>query len=148
MRVLRYDKIHKESCIDVFVSNLGKYFAPQEQNEFMAFLDNLDDSCEYFVFIEGNKVVACGGLANEQSCGVLCWGMVHRDYHNQGLGKALTLLRLERLKAQDDIKVIKIETSQHTQGFYARQGFKVTHTDKDGFGQGIDCVAMELTCRL
>lgn len=36
----------------------------------------------------------------------------------------------------------KIETSQHTEGLYARFGFLVVERVKDGFGPGLDQVKM------
>ena len=145
MEFLPYNDTFKTSCLEIFDSNLGKFFAPEERIEFAEFLDRLSPTDEYYVGTLQQRVVACGGLARDQGCGVLCWGMVRRDYHSRGLGNELTVFRLERLKSLDNIDLIKIETSQHTQGFYAKQGFHVTRVEKGGFGPGIDCVAMALT---
>ncbi|MCQ9641500.1 GNAT family N-acetyltransferase [Chryseobacterium sp. WG14] len=50
----------------------------------------------------------------------LSWGMVHADYHGQGIGKLLTQFRLDLLKNMYPDKSLRIETSQHTAEFYKK----------------------------
>ncbi|MGV7183334.1 hypothetical protein [Xanthomonas axonopodis] len=51
--------------------------------------------------------------------------MVHPTLHQQGLGTILLLARLEALRLSPDIKQVVLDTSQHTQAFFARFGFVV-----------------------
>ena len=74
----------------------------------------------------------------------LTWGMVQRDLQGQGYGKALTLYRLDAIKAEYDNVSVIIDTSQHTKGFYEKQGFVVQSIEKDGFDQGLDKYLMAL----
>ncbi|MBY6185650.1 GNAT family N-acetyltransferase [Marinobacter hydrocarbonoclasticus] len=142
--LIPYNASYRTRCIELFDTNLGKYFAPNERQEFIDFLDNLADPHRYFVLVEQGQVRACGGYYVEEGVGALSWGMVHREAHGKGLGTRLTEYRLSQLRQRDDVTVVKIDTSQHTQGFYARQGFVVTRSTPDGFGAGIDCVSMDL----
>ncbi|UXI02555.1 GNAT family N-acetyltransferase [Photobacterium sp. TY1-4] len=142
MTFKRYETADRTQCINIFDSNLNTFFAPSERDEFIAFLDALDASSDYFVYTNGDRILACGGIEKHRNLGSLSWGMVHRDFHGQKLGTQLTDYRLSRLKADQTVTTITIETSQHTQGFYAKRGFVVTSQTKDGFGPGIDCVVM------
>lgn len=71
-------------------------------------------------------------------------GGVPRSRHNQGIGAKLRDYRLSLIKQRLNVSLIKIDTSQHTAGFYAKQGFATSNVIKDRFGEGIDCVQMEL----
>lgn len=140
-----YIPAHRAACIGIFDSNLGKYFAPEERQEFIDYLDRLGPDDHYFVLLDQGWVVACGGYYVVDGVGALAWGMVDRQAHSQGHGRHLTEYRLEQLRLRKEVEAVKIETSQHTRGFYARQGFEVTQITPDGFGPGLDCVAMTLT---
>ncbi|MEE7547652.1 GNAT family N-acetyltransferase, partial [Xanthomonas sp. Kuri4-1] len=48
-----------------------------------------------------------------------------RWLHRQGLGTILLLAWLEALRLRPDIEQVVLDTSQHTQAFYARFGFVV-----------------------
>lgn len=143
MDILKYESKYRAQCIRAFDSNLGRYFAPSEREEFIEFLDSLPSDTEYFICLKNDRLLACGGLSKNQETGSLAWGLVHNDYHGQGIGTTLTDYRLSYLKANSEVQVIKIETSQHTEGFYQKRGFVTTGTVTDGFGEGIDCVSME-----
>ena len=60
------------------------------------------------------------------------------------IGQSLLQFRLQRLFASADIERAEMDTSQHSAGFFVRSGFRVEHTCRNGFGQGIDRVAMSL----
>ncbi|WOB50325.1 GNAT family N-acetyltransferase [Xanthomonas hydrangeae] len=76
----------------------------------------------------------------------LCWGMVHPTLHRQGLGTDLLLARLEALRLTPNIQRVVLDTSQHTQAFYARFGFVAQHVVRDGYGAGLDRWDMALEC--
>ncbi|MGF1908373.1 GNAT family N-acetyltransferase [Vibrio kasasachensis] len=139
-----YEKRYKEQCLVVFDSNLGKYFDSSEREEFIEYLDSLGVSNDYCVYLSQGRVLACGGVNKQSNVATLTWGMVQREFHGKGLGTKLTAFRLSNLKADRDIAKVIIETSQHTEGFYRKQGFLTTNIIKNGFGEGIDCVSMEL----
>jgi len=145
MEIQLYSETHFEQCVAIFISNIDKYFATHELAEFKTFLEYAATSNTYYVVIDDSVVVACGGfeIFNEQM--VLTWGMVQRDLQGHGYGKALTLYRLDAIKAENDNISVKIATSQHTKGFYEKQGFVVQSIEKNGFDQGLDKYHMVLT---
>ncbi|QAY57531.1 N-acetyltransferase [Hahella sp. KA22] len=147
MEIKLYSVIHKQDCLRIFDSNLDKYFAPHEKEQFDEFLDSVtqaDDNLYYVALLDG-LLVGCGGLRLYQDTVYLSWGMLTRTKHKTGLGEKLLQHRLEQATRLHHGKEIVIETSQHTQGFFARYGFAIEKSEIDGFGEGIDKVTMRLS---
>ncbi|WP_312786193.1 GNAT family N-acetyltransferase [Stenotrophomonas indicatrix] len=131
-------------CLSIFDSNVPPISPPEERGDFERFLHEHAAQYAFQVIEVEGQVVACGGLWH---CGdgsaSLCWGMVERSRHRQGLGRALAVARLHQAEADPSIQRITLSTSQHTQGFYAGLGFQVVRVVADGHGAGIDAVEME-----
>ena len=146
MEICKYKFKYRAQCIEAFDSNIGQYFAPSERAEFIGYIDAVVEGSEYYVCIEAGsgKLLGCGGIGFNSSKAFLAWGLVHKSFHGQGIGTVLTDYRLSHLKQNTLVNTVQIETSQHTQGFYKKRGFIVTKTEPNGFGEGIDRVAMEL----
>lgn len=144
MNLRLYRPADASACLSIFDSNVPTYFAPEERCDFECFLREQATDCAFQVIERDGNVVACGGLSrrSDGSAG-LCWGMVQRALHRQGLGRELALARLHQAKSDPSIDRIALSTSQHTQGFYAGLGFQVTRIVPDGHGAGIDAVEME-----
>lgn len=141
-----YRNNDRAACLALFDSNVPKYFAFEERKDFDSFLD---EPKGYYFVMEDDKgaIVACGGYAAhkvETSMAVLCWGMVHRDFHRRGIGYQLLAERLERIAAEPQFSHVRIDTSQHSRGFFERFGFVVKRILPDGFALGLDLVEMEL----
>lgn len=143
MKIINYTKIFREDCIEIFRSNLPKFFAIEELQLFENFLDN-DTEENYFVVKIDGQVVGCGGffLDTRDNMAGLSWGMVHADYHGKGIGKAFTQYRIDLLKKTYPTLPYKIETSQHTAEFYKKNGFRTVNIVPDGFGKGTDKYTM------
>jgi predicted GNAT family N-acyltransferase len=130
-------------CLHVFDSNVPYFFAVGERPEFATFLETIP--CPYLVVVDAdNVVVGCGGFDVDRSTGSasLCWGMIRRDLHGQGLGTLLLTERLHRLRERDDVKRLVLDTSQRTTAFYAKHGFETVVVSPDAFGPGLDGVRM------
>lgn len=143
MKIINYTKIFREDCIEIFRSNLPKFFAIEELQLFENFLED-DTEENYFVVKIDGQVVGCGGffLDTRDNMAGLSWGMVHADYHGRGIGKAFTQYRIDLLKKTYPTLPYKIETSQHTAEFYKKNGFRTVDVVPDGFGKGIDKYTM------
>jgi hypothetical protein len=130
----------------LFDSNVPRFFAVQERQDFIDFIDDLPGP--YFVLEDtAGAALGCGGYAaadGDPSVAVLCWGMVRGDRHRGGLGTHLLTARLDRIAADPAYRSVAIETSQHSCGFFARHGFVQTRLVPDGFVPGIDLVEMSL----
>ena len=133
------------ACLELFGSNCPPSFHPSERADYEQFLGDPEDRGDYWVMERGSTVVGCGGVwVGPEGQSGLSWGMVRRDLHGQGLGTRLTVFRLERLRARPEVRQVRLDTSQHTETFYARQGFVVIQRTADGFAPGLDEVKMVL----
>lgn len=138
MEIKPYSNAWYAQCVDIFLSNQDLYFADDELDQYKTFLQKHAEQSAYFVLLEEGKIVGCGGYENYDGKMGLTWGMVKRAYHGQGYGKQLTIYRLNEIKAKFPNKKIVIDTSQHSKGFYEKQGFKIDAIEKDGFAPGLD----------
>ena len=129
-----------------FQTNVPKFFTKEEVNEFADFLDRYvllekakPQRTFYYVILLDDIIVGSGGFGDRYGNGrlTLTWGLLHKKYHKKGLGKALLLHRLENAaKVYPNAKVF-LDTTQHTQGFFAKFGFKVEKISKDYYAEGM-----------
>ena len=136
----------RDACLRLFDGNVPAFFATSERADFEGFLDQLDAGCAYQVIECDGRIVACGGHAIEadRTTASLCWGMVDRDLQRTGLGTMLTNARLRAAAQTSGVTQVRLGTSQHTQGFYARFGFEAERVIPDGYGPGLDRWDMRL----
>jgi len=139
-----YTEADQKGCLEVFDSNLPKYFSIEERQDFATFLKQ--PSCVYLVMEQSGEVVGCGGyyVNRENREAGLCWGLVHRRFHGTGLGKRLALERLERILRQPEVGFIRLDTSQHTFGFFEKLGFVTENITPNGYWDGLDRYDMRL----
>lgn len=145
MEIRAYRNEDLDAVVAVFRSNIPKYFSPEEEPGLYEFLDGYVD--DYYVIEVGGEVVGAGGIAwndLEKPTVSLCWGMVRQDHLRTGLGKKLTEFRIKYAREKYGEVPLTIGTSQHTQGFYEKFGFRLTEHKKDGYGPGIDTCKMRL----
>ena len=138
-RLFRPDDL--AACLAVFDSNLPRFFAVEERDEFADFLQKITQSDDpYLVLQQESRIVACGGLSSERDTrqASLSWGMVDQNLHGQGLGRELTQARINLAKGMVGIDRLTLATSQHTRGFYERFGFVIQRLTPNGFGLGLD----------
>jgi hypothetical protein len=145
MRLRDYRPDDRAACLAVFASNVPTFFAAHEEADFARFLDRLPGP---YLVLEGadGAVIGCGGHAVRPETGLatLCWGMVRRDAHRRGLGRYLLLARLAAIARVSEAKVVRVNTSQHSAGFFARLGLSLTLVQPDGHVPGIDLHRLEL----
>ena len=100
-------------------------------------------------------MVGCGGFFRIPNApvAVLTWGMVARARHSQGIGRLLLVERLHRLCQNPEVRVVKLQTSQHTSGFFEKAGFRTESVKEHGYGPGLHLYNMgmildEERCRM
>ena len=130
----------REACLALFDGNTPRFFDASEREGFVDYLQATAFEHAYQVIERDGRVVACGGHAVEPDMisVALCWGMVDNGLHRQGVGRALTEARIAAARATPGITRVILNTSQHTQGFYARFGFETVKVTPDGYAPGID----------
>lgn len=142
-----YKRADREACLHLFRSNLPRYFTPSEEAEFAEFLDTEVDA-NYFVVKDRDtgQLVGCGGVFLKGDIAGFCWGMVDTSRHHRGIGTLLLRERLEHLRTHyPQVKAVQLDTSQHSEGFFARFGFRTTRVTPDGYGPGLDRCDMTLS---
>jgi predicted GNAT family N-acyltransferase len=73
----------------------------------------------------------------------MVWGMVGKIHHKKGYGKQLFEFRVKAIKERFPDHKIILDTSQHTYGFFAKLGYKVTKITPNAYGEGLDKYDME-----
>ena len=139
-----YVPTDEAACLKLFDSNTPKYFGIEERPSFENFLQQ--QPCPFFVVEFQELVIACGGYCQEKTSNsiVLAWGMVRKDLHRQGVGTFLLLERFKTIFQENPAAKVIIDTSQHSQSFFARFGFKTTKTTPNYYAPGLHRVDMEL----
>ena len=148
MHIRLYALKDKAHCVDIFKSNCPEYLDPREFAQFESFLDS-DVLENYFVIEDHGEIVGCGGfdIYQKKNEGRLTWGLVHKNYHKKGYGKALFEFRFREIRKALQKKKnihISLETSQKTYRFFEKLGFKVIDIAKDFYGKELDKYTMEL----
>ncbi|MDZ3832565.1 MAG: GNAT family N-acetyltransferase [Sphingopyxis sp.] len=135
-----YRPSDKTACLALFDSNVLQFFASSERADFADFLDQKEIEQCYLVLVDGARIVGCGGhmTTGDGQSAMLCWGMVDRTRHGSGLGTSLVEARLDAIFRVPGVHRVLIDTSQHSQGFYARLGFRVVKITLDGYAPGLD----------
>jgi GNAT superfamily N-acetyltransferase len=110
-----------EACEAVFDSQDDTCFGPAERKAFTEFLESR--SCPYFVMDHEGSIVGCGGYLINAPAGeaALVWGMIRKDSQRMGLGRFLLLFRLKEIGKQENISVVRAETSQKAALFFQKQ---------------------------
>ncbi len=136
-----YTPTDRDAVIDIFRSNIPKYFGSEEESGLRDFLSKFTE--DYYVAEIDGEIVGAGGIAvNGEGTISLCWGMIRSDHLGTGLGRKLTEFRIEKAREKFGDLPLIISTSQHTQGFYEKFGFRLVSHTPDGFGPGIDICKM------
>ena len=145
MKLRKFQETDTDAVVEIFRSNIPKYFGPGEEPGLYDFLrDHADD---YYVVEVGGEVIGSGGIALndlESPTVSLCWGMIREDHLGTGLGKKLTEFRIDLAREKYAGLPLTIGTSQHTQGFYEKFGFQLVEHTPNGYGPGIDMCRMRL----
>lgn len=139
-----YTSNDKPQLIELFRLNTPPYFAPEEEAWFSNYLDTEVE--DYFVLEENDRILGCGGLnyEDDSTSAFLSWGIIHPDFHGQGLGAKLTRHRLEFLITKPTLKRCIVRTSQRTYEFYEKMGFTLKESKKDFWAPGLDLYYMEM----
>ena len=139
--IREYRDSDKPALAEIFNSNVPRYFAPEEQDDLHACI--AEPEVIYYVIENDHKVVGSGGIAaNEDDTVSICWGMIHSDFHKKGFGKQLLEFRLKKLKELYPGKDVIVNTSQATELFFTKFGFKTIYTKNDYWSKGLHLYQM------
>jgi [ribosomal protein S18]-alanine N-acetyltransferase len=134
----------KQTLIDILRLNTPAYFAPEEEGEFVNYLENKRE--DYFVVEEAGQIVGAGGLNyfDNNTLVRISWDLVHPDFQGQGIGKELTLFRVEKARKKGTVRFIQVRTSQLVYSFYEKLGFELEKIEKDYWAPGFDLYQLKM----
>lgn len=144
MRIRAYQETDRPALISLLQLNIPKYFAPSEEQDFIVYLNEHLEG--YYVVEEEGRLIGSGGI-NYNSDGTqarISWDFLHPDFQRRGIGKKLTLHRIQEIKKNPEILSISVRTSQLAYTFYQKLGFKLQKVVKDFWSKGFDLYEMEL----
>ena len=144
VKIRPYKNTEKEELLNLIRLNIPRYFDPSEEHDFSSYLDNELES--YYVVEEEGKIIGCGGINYfpKERVARISWDMVHPESQGKGVGKKLTLYRIEEIKKNPDIDTIVVRTTQLVYPFYEKAGFTLEKTEKDFWAPGYDLYQMEI----
>jgi GNAT superfamily N-acetyltransferase len=142
VRIRAYAPADLPACLALFDGNVPQFFAPHERPEFEDWLRPVP--VDYLVAELDGQLVACGGWYAGGEEARLCWGLVRRELHGQGVGRALLAARLLALRGMPGVRAVSITTSQLSEGFFVKHGFEVTEREVNGLAPGLDRVEARL----
>jgi len=137
-----YSSADRETCLDIFDANCPTYFAPNERDDYVDFLDT--DTGRYEVCLVNNKIVGAFGLyGNGETTKTLKWILIDPGSHGLGIGSAI-MDRVVSLGNASELKYLTIAASHMSAPFFARIGAVTKATIENGWGPGMHRVDMEL----
>lgn len=137
----------KDEVMALLKLNIPTYFHESEESDFKEYLDQEVEV--YFVVEKDEGIVAAGGINYfpGKSEARISWDIVHPKYQGKGIGKALTLHRIDILRKNPSVKVIYVRTTQLVYPFYEKVGFVLERTEKDFWADGFDLYQMRMALK-
>jgi len=137
MDVRPYTIADRDSCLAVFDSQSPDGWDRAELDRFLT-----GPPGPYFVLEHGTAVVGCGGYNIDGSTARLAWGMIHRDFERQGLGRYLLMYRLRQIGNHGAVQVVSVVAPMPAVGFFEKQGFR----QLEGRDNGVELVKRLVVC--
>ena len=137
-----YCHVDFRACLDIFDANCPEYFAPNERDEYAAFLAEAPDG--YTVCVLNNSAAGAFGLSDDgDDAWRINWILMRPDAQGHGIGSLIMERALQDARTSG-ARMLRIATSPRSEGFFARFGARPFATVEDGWGPGLDRVDMEI----
>ena len=142
--IRNYTKKDKSTLIELLRQNTPEYFDPSEEIEFINYLDHEVE--DYFVYELDFKIIGAGGINYflEEKSARISWDMVDSKSQGKGIGKKLTQHRINHLKRNTEVEIIRVKTSQHAYKFYEKMGFELEKIEKEYWAKNFDLYLMQM----
>lgn len=139
-----YKTSDQPAVMELFRLNTPACFGEGEEEDLLRYLEQeLED---YFVIEKNGAITGCGGINYfpAQKLARISWDIIHPGFQNKGLGRELTLFRIERIRKDTNIRSIVVRTSQTAYRFYEKLGFILKRTEPAFWAEGFDLYEMRL----
>jgi N-acetylglutamate synthase-like GNAT family acetyltransferase len=121
MDIRPYTTADRDACLEIFDSNSPDLIPTESRPQFIEFLDAPSN---FFIAEHNNEIVGCGGFEICGEAARLHWGMVHRRWQRQGLGRFLLFYRLREITRNTAVQWVELEAPRPAVPFFASQGFR------------------------
>ncbi len=138
-----WSRMDRELCLDLFDANCPEFFAPNERDDYLRFLET-DPGGYELCLIDDEVAGAFGLIGNGASRRRLNWIMLNPQFQGFGAGRAM-MQRIAALAASEKIQVVDIAASQKSAPFFLKFGAVATAVIDNGWGPGMHRIDMELT---
>jgi len=147
-----YQPADRDACLALFDENCPAFFAPNERDDYDAFLRGVDvtqvdgEQYGYFVVEQDGVVVGAHGVRPDPETNGcrLTWIMHSISVQGRGLGRQV-MERVTRVARAHGATSVGIAASDRSAPFFARFGASVEHVTPDGWGPGMHRIDMRLT---
>ncbi|TXK33890.1 GNAT family N-acetyltransferase [Pontibacter qinzhouensis] len=139
-----YTPTDNEFLLELLRCNTPAFFAPSEEQDFVEYLAH--HAQFYFVVEEAGKILGSGGFNwfDDGRIARISWDIIHPDFQGKGIGKELTLFRLNEIRKNPAVRLIVVRTTQLVFPFYQKLGFSLEKTEKDFWAEGFDLYQLKL----
>jgi hypothetical protein len=141
MKTRVYKPEDKQRIIEIFLSNCPKYFALDDEQNLIDFLDNYADE-NYLVVLKGEEIIGCGGHYTKNDMHGIAWVMFEVGSIGPSMFTRISddfYTEMENKISEESINLpIYIHTTQLMEKWFNRYGFMTFEVIKDGFGKGLD----------
>ncbi|QFU75819.1 GNAT family N-acetyltransferase [Halioglobus maricola] len=131
-----------DACLALFDMNCPEYFAPNERVDYAKFLHSTPRDYEVCLVADG-IVGAFGLVQNEPGQSSIDWILLSSNMQGTGIG-TIIMNRVIGQARDNDVKIIHIATSHKAHQFFAKFGATIVSETKDGWGEGMHKIDMEL----
>lgn len=146
MSTVQFGPFHtadRAACLAIFAANCPEFFAPNERDDYAAFLDA--DPQGYEVCRIGGRIVGAFGVRPmNASTAALHWILLAPDSKGHGLGSSIMARALDTLRSTAR-SVLRISASHRSAAFFARFHAVELSRHSDGWGPGMHRVEMQIT---
>ncbi len=137
-----YTKRDKQRLLDIFKLNIPTYFDASE----LADLDDyLDKKAETYRVVEIDQTIVGGfGLIIDlaRSEASITWIFFDPEHKGNGLGRLAVNYCHNQFRQTHGLQKYTVRTSQFTNVFFEKFGYKTIQIEKDYWGKGLDLYVM------
>lgn len=141
--IRKYSPTDFEAIINLLRLNTPEYFDPTEEADFVLYLQT--EANHYFVYELSGEIVGCGGINfgfDDGKTARLSWDIIHPLKQGEGIGKKLTVYRMEQITKDNTVERVCVRTTQMAFRFYEKVGFRLEKIERDYWAQGFDLYEM------
>ena len=145
MKFLKYNGSYFEKCLEMFNDNCPEYFAENERNDYIGFLE--ENPGDYFIGVNENSVVSAFGVIQEDESSRIrfSWILVSPKFKGNGVGMKM-MNHAKEIASKNGASAIDIAASHLSAPFFAKFGAKKLNKTLHGWGPGMHRVDMQIIC--